>query len=85
MKKVFLLVFAALLLVDVSAQSVSIDGVKGRRFNGVIPIVSGEDEAVSGYYTYYMVEKQQKGMRTFEFAIIDKDVKKVSKIPITLH
>ncbi len=67
------------------AQSVQIEGVEGGRFNGVNPIISTEGETVSGYYTYYMLEKEDKGMRTFEFAIIDKAVTKVVKAPITLH
>jgi len=67
------------------AQSVTIDGVRGIRFKGVEPIISNEDESVSGYFTYYMVDKGDKGMRTFEFAIIDKGVTKTSTAQLELH
>ena len=67
------------------AQSVQIDDVKGLRFKGVKPIFADDGETVSGYYTYYMVERGEKGMRTLEFSIIDKGITKVTKTQIDLH
>ena len=84
MKKI-ILGLSLLLTVTCFAQSVQIDGVKGRRFTGVKPILSDDGANVSGYYTYYMVDKGSKGMRTLEFSIIDKGVTKVTKTEIELH
>lgn len=67
------------------AQSIQIDNVKGNKFNGVKPIFADDGQTISGYYTYYMVEKGKKGMRTLEFSIIDKGVTKVTKTQIELH
>ena len=67
------------------AQSIEIDNVKGYRFTGVKPIFADDGETVSGYYTYYLVDKGEKGMRTLEFSIIDKGITKVTKTPIELH
>lgn len=82
-----LLILGLTLLMTASsfAQSIQIDGVKGNRFNGVKPIMSDDGETVSGYYTYYMIEKGEKGMRTLEFSIIDKGVTKVTKTQIEIH
>ena len=66
-------------------QSVQIDDVKGYKFNGVKPILDTKGESVSGYYTYYLVDKGEKGMRTLEFSIIDKGVTTVTKTHIELH
>ena len=85
MRKLFILSLLAILSTSIYAQSIQIDGVKGRRFTGVKPIIDSKDETVSGYYTYYMVDKGKKGMRTLEFAIIDKGVSDVVKTPIELH
>ena len=85
MRKLFILGLLAILSTSIYAQSIQIDGVKGRRFTGVKPIIDSKDETVSGYYTYYMVDKGKKGMRTLEFAIIDKGVSDVVKTPIELH
>ena len=67
------------------AQSVQIDNVRGYRFTGIKTITSDNGNGVSGYYTYYLTEKGDKGMRTLEFSIIDKGVTKVTKTPIELH
>ena len=42
-------------------------------------------ESVSGYYTYYLIDKGAKGMRTLEFSIINKDVSESIKGNIELH
>lgn len=82
-----LLILGLTLLITASsfAQSLQIDGVKGNRFNGVKPIMADDGQTVSGYYTYYMVEKGEKGIRTLEFSIIDKGVTKITKTPIEIH
>jgi hypothetical protein len=67
------------------AQSVEIENVKGYRFTGIKTITSDNGNSVSGYYTYYLTEKGDKGMRTLEFSIIDKGITKVTKSPIELH
>lgn len=85
MRKIFIAALVVVFTANLSAQSVKIEGVKANKFNGVTPIISEVDETVSGYYTYYMLDKGKKGARTFEFAIIDKGVKNVVKTPITLH
>ena len=56
------------------SQSIQIDEVRGMRFSGVQPIMSDNGESVAGYYTYYLADKGEKGMRTLEFCIIDKGV-----------
>ena len=85
MKKLILLSTIALFSVSIFAQTIQLDGVKGRLFKGVKPILDSKDETVSGYYTYYMVDKGKKGMRTLEFSIIDKGVTNVVKTPIEIH
>ena len=67
------------------AQSLQVEGIKNSRFNGVNPIYTNNDGEIKGYYTYYMVDKGEKGQRTFEFALFDKDLKAVKKTPITVH
>lgn len=47
--------------------------------------MNDKGESVSGYYTYYLVEKGDKGMRTLEFSIVDKGVTKVTKTQIEMH
>lgn len=85
MKKILLFALYIGLGLSTIAQSVTIDGIKGIRFKGVDPIVSSEDETISGYFTYYMVDKGDSGMRTFEFAIIDKEVTTVKTAELELH
>ncbi len=85
MKKVFLLSIAILLTTLGNTQSVEIEGVRGYKFNGVSPILDSKGESVSGYYTHYLVDKGEKGMRTLEFSIIDKGVTKVTTAQIELH
>ena len=82
-----LLTLALSLLIGAStfAQTITIDDVKGSKYQGVKPIFGDDGETISGYYTYYMVEKGEKGMRTLEFSIIDKGVTKVTKTPIEIH
>ena len=85
MKKIIYII--ALMSISLSAfsQSVAIDDVKGNKFTGVQTIWSGIDGTIDGYYTYYMVENPGKGLRVFEFALIDKDITKITKVPITMH
>lgn len=84
MRKVVSFLFVSLLALTMHAQFVEISDVKGTRFRGVSPIFTGEDEVVQGYYTYYMLEKGEKGERIFEFAIIDKNLSNVTKTQITI-
>lgn len=83
--KLLILGLSLLMTASSFAQSIQIDDVKGYRYKGVKPIFADDGETISGYYTYYMVEKGEKGMRTLEFSIIDKGVTKVTKTPIELH
>ena len=83
--KLLLSAVALLIATATIAQSVTIENVKGTRFNGVKEIMSEDGNGVSGYYTYYITEKGDKGMRTLEFSIIDKGVTKVTKTEIELH
>lgn len=85
MKKLLLLGLSIMSFSICMAQSIEINDVKGTKFNGVNPIYNGEGQSVSGYYTHYMVEKGDKGMRTLEFSIIDKGITKVTKAQIELH
>ncbi len=85
MKKIVLFSLTMLLTTLGITQSVEIEGVRGYRFNGVAPILDDKGESVSGYYTYYLVDKGEKGMRTLEFSIIDKGVTKVTTAQIELH
>ncbi|MFT4667094.1 MAG: hypothetical protein ACI9XB_004062 [Gammaproteobacteria bacterium] len=84
MKRI-LLGLSLLITASCFAQSIQIDDVKGNKFTGVKPIFADDGQTVSGYYTYYMVERGEKGMRTLEFSIIDKGITKVTKTPIELH
>ena len=52
------------------------------RFSGVQPIMSDNGESVAGYYTYYLADKGEKGMRTLEFCIIDKGVTKFRRLKL---
>ncbi len=81
------IVFASALLMSAVSfsQSVTIEGIKGRFFTGVNPIVSGVDGDVSGYYTYSQIEKAKKGMRTYQFTLVDKELSKKVEIPVELH
>ncbi|NQY11369.1 MAG: hypothetical protein HRT71_17870 [Flavobacteriales bacterium] len=85
MKRILLSAFAICIAVSSMAQTIQIDGVKGRKFKGVKSIRDGKGETISGYYTYYEVDKGEKGMRQFEFAIVDKGVTKVVNAQIALH
>jgi len=85
MKKLLCAALMLLALTTTKAQSVEINGVDGRNFSGVKPIMTNTNGVVQGYYTYYIVEKKKKGIRTFEFSIIDKDVTKVTKTQIDLN
>jgi hypothetical protein len=85
MKRICLISFSVILTLNIFAQSIQIDGVNLWRFKGVQPIYSGDDGEVAGYYTYYRVEKKKKGIRTFEFALIDKDLSSVKKTQIDVH
>lgn len=84
MKKLKLLSVAITLSICAFNQSVEINGVKGSRFEGVYPIIGGQDMASEGFYTYYLVEKE-KGIKTFEFSLIDKAVTSVSKTQVSLQ
>lgn len=83
--KLLILSISLLITVSCFTQSIQIDDVRGYRFNGVKPIFSNDGETVSGYYTYYLVDKAEKGMRTLEFSIINKGVTEVTKTQIELH
>jgi hypothetical protein len=83
--KLLTLGISMLLAASSFAQSVQIEGVRGFRFTGVKPIYSDNGGTISGYYTHYLTEKGEKGMRTLEFSIIDKGVTKVAKTDIELH
>ncbi len=85
MKNLFMLVNLAMISITLMAQSIEIDNVKRSRFNGVNPIFTGKDMKVEGYYTYYMVEKQDKGVRTFEFSITNNNLTDVKKIQVDIH
>jgi hypothetical protein len=85
MKKLLLASIGVLTYVMSISQTIEINDVKGNKFNGVAAIMNDKGESVSGYYTYYMVEKGDKGMRTLEFSIVDKGVTKVTKTQIEMH
>lgn len=85
MKKVGSILLILFIALSINAQFIQIEDVGGRRFNGVKPILTGESQAVSGYYTYYMLEKEQKGVRTIEFSIVDKELTNVTKTQISMH
>ena len=75
MKKIILSLVGVLFSTITLSQSIQIDEVRGMRFSGVQPIMSDNGESVAGYYTYYLADKGEKGMRTLEFCIIDKATK----------
>ena len=70
MKKVTTVLFACALIASAFGQSVEIDDVKGYKFQGVYPILSGTDMKPEGYYTHYQLERE-KGVKTVEFSIIN--------------
>lgn len=85
MKNVIGALLLALLTMNVSAQFIEIDDVKASRFTGVETITSGDDGEIEGYCVYYSVDKGEKGQRIFEFAIMNKELSKVTKTQISIH
>ena len=86
MKKQLLLITLLIgVMFNSYSQSIQIEGIKGRYFSGVHEIHTGESDEVHGYYTSYVLEKAKKGMRTFQFALINKEVTEVIKTNIELH
>lgn len=86
MKKL-LFAYVAIILsaLSVYAQSIEINDVKKTKFSGVYPILSGESGEVNGYFTYYMLEKGKKGMRTFQFALMNNEMTELKKTDLELH
>ena len=82
MKKISISLLMILLTFFVSAQSVQINGVRAKEFRGVRPITNGD--VSSGYYTFYVNEKVNKGMIEFMIEIYDVDLNVVKKTPIQL-
>lgn len=85
MKK-YLLLFVFLLLWKGLAYSqiLEFDDISKRDFNGVFAI-KDQKEKVMGYYTYYELEKEGKGMRLYEFSFTDKDLGNVKKYSLSIH
>jgi hypothetical protein len=72
MMKKYALLAAMLLYKSVSfAQIAEFNDISQRDFNGVFAI-RDQQENVTGYYTYYELEREDKGMRLYEFAFTDK-------------
>lgn len=79
------LIAALLLYKSVSfAQVTEFDDISQRDFNGVFAI-RDQQENVMGYYTYYEVERENKGMRLYEFAFTDKKLGTVKKYNLSIH
>lgn len=85
MKITSLLIIGVLFTQLLFSQSIEINDVKRKRFTGVETIQTGNSDEVSGYYTYYMKEKKSKGMRVFEFTLIDREVTKTIKTEVEIH
>jgi hypothetical protein len=60
------------------------EDISNRDFNGVFGI-KDQKENVMGYYTYYEVDKESKGMRLYEFAFTDKNMGEVKKYSLSIH
>lgn len=85
MKQLFISFLTFFIVGQLFAQSIEINGVSGDKFSGVYPIASGTNGEVDGYYTYYLVERGEKGMRVFEFAIVDKNLGNKVLAQIEMH
>ena len=84
--KNYLLLFAFLLIGKSIAfsQVLEFNDISKRDFNGVFAIKDQKENSI-GYYTYYEVEKEGKGMRLYEFAFTDKNLGDVKKYSLTIH
>ncbi len=66
------------------SQILEFNDISKRDFNGVMPIID-QKENVTGYYTYYELEKEGKGMRLYEFAFADKQLGGIKKYNLSIH
>jgi hypothetical protein len=66
------------------AQIVEFNDISRRDFNGVFAI-RDQKENVTGYYTYYEQEREDKGMRLYEFVFTDKNLGNVKKYSLSIH
>lgn len=85
MKK-FVLLFVLILLFKGASfsQILEFEDISNRDFNGVFAI-KDQKENVMGYYTYYEVDKESKGMRLYEFTFTDKNMGEVKKYSLSIH
>ena len=85
MKKLILL-FLILFVTKQTAfsQIIEFEDISDRDFNGVFAI-KDQNENVTGYYTYYEIDKESKGMRLYEFAFTEKELGAVKKYKLSIH
>ena len=67
------------------SQTLQIDGIAGKRFNGVYNIISPEDGETAGYFTYHRTERGKKGMRSYEFIFTDTTLSSKTSTIIEMH
>ncbi len=85
MKKLFLGLFLLLSLFTAKSQFIEINDIENSRYTDINPILSGIDGNVEGYCVSYMLEKQKKGNRLYEFNIVDTDLTSSNKTDISIH
>jgi hypothetical protein len=84
MKKLLLLCVLCLCAPIAFSQILEFNDISKRDFNGVMSI-RDQKENVMGYYTYYELEKEGKGMRLYEFAFADKQLGGIKKYSLSIH
>ncbi|MBS2098100.1 DUF6770 family protein [Carboxylicivirga linearis] len=85
MKKIVLAISLLLCYHCVYSQTIEINDIVTSRFTDINPILSGIDGEVEGYCAFYMLEKESKGNRLFEFNIISKDLSSSNQTSISIH
>lgn len=84
MKKLLLLLVLCLGTTVSFSQILEFNDISKRDFNGVFSI-KDQNEKVMGYYTYYELEREEKGMRLYEFSFVDKQLGGVKKYSLSIH
>lgn len=74
----FILIVSFLAPSYAQTETITIPGVKARKFRGVRSIPG------KGFYTYYRAHKEKKGMASFKLHIYDLDMKPVKETSISI-
>lgn len=85
--KTTLVAFLLSFYFSANAQSIVIDGVDKKGFEGLktIRTAGTDEESVEGYYFTYIANKQKKGMREYQITMLDKDLSNKRTASIEIH